>query len=473
MEEIVSYGILSIVPALLAVTLAFITKEAIFSLLIACITGVFILGDGLFGITSLIERACGNEDFLWVLLIEVFVGVLIAFFQISGSTEDFSNFLGNRAASRKKVQIMGWCLSLFIFFSDYFSPLFVGNVMRNLTDKAKVSREKLAYLCDSTSAPMCVLIPFTSWGVYLAGLLIGMGPIADANMAMTVFTKSVMFNFYGIITVLMVGLIAVGVIPDFGPMKKAEKRAYEEGKLIRDGSTPMMGVEISELVRAPQLSAEFKPTRLAINFLTPILIIICIAVGSFFIFHSTKTLEAFVMAVFFLGVALIIQKIPLKDVMKAAVQGIKGVIPAILILALAYCINSVSKDLGAAIYVTEVTKSWLSPSMLPAITFFTGAFIAFSTGTSWGTFAILMPISVPMALQFSGGEVSTLVCMTIASIAGGGVFGDHCSPISDTTVLSSFGAASDHMDHVRTQIPYALTVAGLVFVIYIIFGIIG
>ena len=467
----VNYGILSILPAVTAVALAFITKEATFSLLVACTVGVAITGVGVFGtitgLSGLLQRAMGNEDFIWVLLIEIFIGVLVAFFQVSGSTEDLTKRLEGRVTSRAKVQLMGWLLGMFIFFSDYFSPLFVGPVMKSLTDKAKISREKLAYICDSTSAPVCVLVPFSSWGVYISGLLVGMGPILNSSQSMEVFVKSVFFNFYGILAVVMVGLIAMGIIPEFGPMKKAEERAQKEGKVIADGASPMMGVELSELKRAPQI----KTAHLFMNFLLPVIIVIGVGVGSYFVLNSTKTLEAFMIAVIYLGIVLRIQGMPLIDIFKAAVQGIKGVVPAIIILGLAYSINTVSKDLGAAKYVVGATSAWLTPRMLPAITFFIGAFMSFATGTSWGTYAIIMPIAVPLALQFSGNEVSTLVLTTIAAVAGGGVFGDHCSPLSDTTILSSFGAASDHMDHVKTQLPYALSAATLAFVIYLVIGI--
>ncbi|WZL74311.1 Na+/H+ antiporter NhaC family protein [Clostridiaceae bacterium 35-E11] len=466
-DTVVHFGFLSIVPALIAVILAFVTREATFSLLFACIVGLFITGDGLMGVPGLFENALGNADFIWVLLIEVFIGILVAFFQKTGSTQEFGRVVEKKIQSRKKVQLFGWFLGMFIFFSDYFSPLFTGPVMRNLTDKAKISREKLAYICDSTSAPMCVLVPFSAWGVYIAGLLVGNGPIQDNAMAMDVFMKSIGFNFYGLLAVGMVGLFAAGLIPEFGPMKKAEERALKEGKVIADGATPMMGVELSEIQPAEQIQTP----RLFINFILPVLIIIAVAVGTYFVMGSTKTLEAFMLAVLVLGIALWLQKIPMKDIFSTAIQGIKGVVPAIIILALAYSINAVSKQLGAAQYVIEVTENWLTPTFLPLLAFALSAFISFSTGTSWGTYAIIVPIAVPLALEFSGGALSTLVFATVGAVAGGGVFGDHCSPLSDTTILSSFGAASDHIDHVKTQLPYASVAAGIGLILYLLIGI--
>lgn len=467
-DGVVNYGFWAIVPALMAVIFAFITREAIFSLLMASITGVFILGQGMWGLPGLFLKALGNGDFIWVVMIEVFIGILVAFFLKTGSTEEFSRVVGDKITSRKGVQLLGWVLGMFIFFSDYFSPLFVGPVMKNLTDKAKISREKLAYICDSTSAPMAVLIPFSAWGVFISGLLVGNGPIKDIAMATKIFFKSVGFNFYAIFAVLMVGLIAIGIVPEFGPMKKAEERAMKTGKVLGDNAQPLMGVELSEI----KMAEEIEKPRLLINFIIPVLIVICVAVGTYIFIGSAKTLEAFMFAVFFLGVALIVQKLLIKDIFDTAVQGIKGVTPAIVILSMAYVINTLSKQLGAAQYVISVTETWLTPSLLPLLIFFLSAFISFSTGTSWGTYAIMIPIAIPLAFAFTGNEVGTLIYATIGAVAGGGVFGDHCSPLSDTTILSSFGAASDHIDHVKTQLPYASVAAGVALLVYLIIGIV-
>jgi len=202
----------------------------------------------------------------------------------------------------------------------------------------------------------------------------------------------------------------------------------------------------------------------------PVLIIVTIAVGTFIFLGSTKILEAFFAAVMYQTIAMTIGGYfkGVKDGMDLAVKGIKGVLPAIMILALAYCINTISKSLGAQEYIISITKSWMTAGMLPLIVFITGGLISFFTGTSWGTYAILTPFALPIAMNLSGGTVSTVVLVTIGAIVGGGLFGDHCSPVSDTTVLSSLGASSDHIDHVTTQLPYALTagvVAGIVFVI--------
>lgn len=469
MDATTNYGILSLLPALIALILSFISRDAVFSLLIGVLVGIIITGQNiLFGFTGLAQEALGNADFIWVLSIEVFVGIMIAYFQKSGAIKAFSEKIQRKSIKARGAQVIAWLLGIFIFFSDYFSPLYVGTVMRNITDKARVSREKLAYICDSTSAPVCTVIPFSSWGVYMAGLLVGIGIFTDRNIAMNAVVKMVPFNFYGMFSVIMVGLIAFGVIPDFGPMAKAEKRARETGKVIGDEAKPLLGKEIEEI----QPKEGIKPS-LFINFLAPALIIIGITLGTYIVTGSAKTLEGFVAAVAFQFVSMLIQKMgSIVELIETAVEGIKGIISAVLILALAYSLNAISKELGTADFVISVTKSWITPTLLLLFTFLVTAFISFFTGTSWGTYAIVTPIVIPLAFELTGGVATNLVYASIAAVMGGGCFGDHCSPLSDTTILSSLGAGSDHVDHVKTQLPYALTVAGVSAVFYVILGIV-
>jgi Na+/H+ antiporter NhaC len=355
---------------------------------------------------------------------------------------------------------------MFVFFSDYFSPLFVGATMRDLSDRHRISREKLAYIADSTSAPVSVLVPVTGWAVYIAGLLIGMGPIADAADAMRLFVASIPFNFYALLAVAAVGLIAARVIPDFGPMASAERRTLETGHVFRVGSEPLMGEELTDIQPYPGIR-----TSLFWNFVLPVLVVIGVGVGSFVLTASALTMEAFLLSSVLAGMIMRIQGIPLADITKTAIAGIKGVMPAVIILAFAYALNDLSKSLGTAVFIVSVTEGWLTPAVLPALTFLIAGVIAFSTGTSWGTFAIMMPISVPIAFAFTGGETGVVVYATVAAVAGGGVFGDHCSPLSDTSILASTGAASDHIDHVKTQLPYAFLIGLVSLVIYLLLGV--
>ncbi len=463
-------GILSLAPVVVALILAFKTKNAVFSLLVGCIVGVVLTGlDPATGLAELFQNALGNRDFIWVMMIEVAVGIMVAFYLRAGVISAFSDWASKRIRTRRAASGFGWLMGIFVFFSDYFSPIFSGPVVRPLTDKHKISREMLAYLLDSGSGPICTLIPLSGWAVFIAGLLKGYGPITTAEAGMSVFIKAIPYNFYGWFAVILAGLIAFRLVPQFGPMRRAEKRAFEEGKVIRDGATPLTGEEM-DLIRP----LENRKANLFIYLVIPVLIIIGIALGTFLITHHTRILEAFFAAVIYQAIAMSFGRYfkGVKDAMELASNGIKAVLPAILILAMAYCINSISRSLGAQQMIISITKAWMTPTLLPVITFITGGLISFFTGTSFGTYAIVIPFVLPIAMNLSGGLVSPVVLTTLGAVIGGGLFGDHCSPVSDTTCLSSFGAASDHIDHVTTQLPYALTAAALAAVVYVVLGMV-
>ena len=248
-------------------------------------------------------------------------------------------------------------------------------------------------------------------------------------------------------------------------MKTAERRAEEEGKVLRDGAMPLMAEELTGIEPHPGVK-----TSLFWNFILPVLVVISLAVGSFAVTGSALTMEAFLASLTVAGITMRIQGIPLYDIMDTAMSGIKGVMPAIIILAFAYALNDLSEALRTAEYIVSRTEAWLTADLLPVLTFLIAGIIAFSTGTSWGTFAIMMPIAVPLAFNFTGGELGPVVYASVAAIAGGGVFGDHCSPLSDTSILASTGAASDHIDHVKTQLPYALVVGVISVAAYLAIG---
>lgn len=460
-------GWISVIPVALAVILAFATRNTILSLATACILGCFLAGRDFWGFTELLKEALGNSDFIWVVTINMMVAVMAAYFEKSGAVQGFTDLVDRRKLSRRAVQLVSWLLGCLIFFSDSFSPLFVGGVMRRLSDKAKISREKLAYICDSTSAPVAVFLPATSWSAYMCGLAVGIGAIATQEDALNLFVQAMPFNFYAIFSVIFVGLICAGIIPEFGPMKKAEKRALEEGKLLRDDAVPLLSEELANM----EVSRNIRP-RVWLNFVLPIILFLGVSFGTFAVLGSSKVMEAAVIVVIFLSVSLFLQGMPLNEVSDTFMQGIKGAMPAVILLALAYPLNAISKEMGTANFIINATQDFLTPQLLPFIIFVVAAIMSFSTGSSWGTFAICMPIALPMAFNYTGGETTTLVALCFAAVAGGGVFGDHCSPVSDTTILSSMGAACDHIDHVKTQLPYALTVAGLCAVVYLIIGMV-
>ncbi|MBQ0026751.1 MAG: transporter [Lachnospiraceae bacterium] len=460
-------GIISLIPIVIAIALSLITRNTVFSLAIACIIGCFISGAGVWGFTDLIMESLGNADFIWVAFIILFFGVLVSYYEKSGAIDGFTAYVQSNNLKRRGVQLLSWFLGLFCF-ADSMSPLFVGSVMRRLSDKAKISREKLAYIADSTASPLAVICPYSSWPSYVAGLIVGIGCIGlnDTDVALHTVFKSIPLNFYAIACVALVGLIGAGVIKDFGPMKKAEKRAQEEGKLIADGAVPLSSTtaEGKGLLEKP---------RVFINFILPTVLLVVITVLTGFVGGEMRILEAVTIIIILMSISFLIQGMKLKDLMSAFSDGITGAMPALMVLAVAYPLNTLSSHMGTANYIIQITEGFLTPALLPFVIFVICAILSFATGTSWGTYAICLPLALPIAFAASDNQISLLVLLCLAAVQGGGVFGDHCSPVSDTTIMASMGAGSDHVDHVKTQLPYALISAGVAAILYLILGFIA
>lgn len=454
-------GWISIVPVVLAITLALITKNTVVSLTVACVVGCFLAGKGLWGFTDLLMESLGTPDFIWTALCVLLFGVMVSYFEKSGAITGFSRMVEGKNIKRRGIQLMAWALGLFCF-ADSMSPLFVGSVMRKLSERAKISSEKLSYIADTTASPVAVLYPFSSWPGYLAGLAVGFGCLATREEAFSFVLKAIPFNFYAILCVAMAGLIAGGILKDFGPMKKAENRAMTEGKIIRDGAEPL---SVSEEVEKPLIKE-----RVFLNFILPVLVLIGISIATFLATGEVLIVEAAMIVIILMSISLLAQKMSLSELNKAFVSGIKGSVPALLVLAVAYPLNTLSGEMGTSDFIIESTTGFLTPALLPFGIFLIAAILSFATGTSWGTYAICMPIALPLAFSISGGQVSDFVLLCFAAVAGGGIFGDHCSPLSDTTILASMGSGADHVDHVKTQLFYSLIVAGIAAVMYLLFG---
>ena len=491
------YSFWSLLPPVIAIILAIKTRQVFVSLLFGIWIGWVILSGGnLFdgtintvqGLVDVFKDAGNTRTIMFSSL----VGALIAFVQRSGGVEGFINRVNSfllRLEQRDKtnpkvvVQMLAWLTGVLIFVESSINVLTVGSIFRPIFDRLGIPREKLAYIADSISAPTCILIPLNAWGAYIMGLLLAQGIENPLGAMIRVYP----LNFYPILAMITV-LVVIITQKDIGPMRKAEKRAREEGKVIRDGATPMISSDIISLEPA----AGVKPK--AINMILPILImVLMMPVGLIFtgwsevavsanlslpehIFQalgkgsgSTAVLWAVLTALIAGGVMYRIQKIfRLPELIDLTFKGVGGLIPLALLMMLAFAIGKVCRDLGTGIFVAEVSKSWLSPALVPVIVFMVAGFIAFSTGTSWGTFAIMIPIGLQMAQIMDAN-----IYLTIAAALGGGVFGDHSSPISDTTIISSMASASDHIDHVKTQLPYALIAGGFAAVFYLIAGILS
>lgn len=459
-------GILSLLPLLVTLLVAFKYKSAAFSLFVGCLSGVLLLGlDPAGGFNKLAQKALGNSNFIWLIVVILFIGILFSLFKATGALDLLTSRMAARFRTRKEVKFGAWLTGIFVV-DDYFGPLMSGVIFRPLTDKLKISREKLAFILDSTTASVCILVPFLGWGAYISGLILAQGgPSHNSSESLMLFIKAIPYNFYPLLLVIFTLLTAIEVIPDFGPMKKAEIRAFTTGKVIRDGGKPMSNYNGS----GNEKRFAYQSNSLFFNLAVPVLIIIGIIVYSIVRFKEVMIAEAFITAVLYLSVLIFIQKRDTKinDLMDIVSDGIQGVMPTVLIISLAYCLNILTKGLGADSYILAVSKDWLTPSLLVVLSFILSAFISFSTGTSWGTYALMFPFLLPVAYSLTGGEAAPLVFKTIGAIAGGGIFGNHASPVSDICILSSTGASCDHMDHVTTQLPYAITIASISCVLYL------
>ena len=475
MESTINFGVWSLVPLIFALVTAFWTRSAIFSLFAGCLIGVVMMDfdpnaalfgiDPAGGIVSLIAASLDGE-FIRICVIIMFIGILFELFKRAGVLVAFANKVSKTGTSPKKVKFTTWLMG-FMIVDDYFSPLMTGPIVRPLSDKAKISREKLAFILDSTTASVCVLVPFLSWGAYISGLIAKEGgPIENSSQAIELFANTIPYNIYPMILIFFTMLICLEIIPDFGFMKKAEKRAREEGKVLRDGAIPLVSDEGDDIFEEKQEKA-----YLIYDFLVPILIVFGTVIVNYFIFGNIRILEGFITGVIYLGISLYLKGYvkDFGDLTEIGIKGSKSVMSAIIITALAYCINTVTKGLGAAEFIIAISDDFMTPQLLVASTFFITAMISFSTGTSWGAFALMIPFVLPIAYGYSNGIAhDPIVYKALAAVVGGGIFGDHSSPVSDTSVLASIGAGSDHMDHVVTQLPYALVVGFTTILIYLV-----
>lgn len=473
------FGFLSILPALVAITLAIATREVIGSLFIAIWLGATFLnnynpGTGL--LQAVENFVLGSVTDPWnaaILIFTLFMGAMIGLVTRSGGANAVAEALAKRAKTARAGQLYTWLIGMLIFFDDYGSCLITGNTARPLTDRLNISREKLSYIVDSTAAPVATIGIISTWIGYELGIIydsfqaIGV----ETNVYLT-FLQSIPYRFYSIFALGLVVVVSV-LMRDFGPMYHAEKRARTTGKVLRDGATPLADSTTSEL-----MPKEGAPLRI-INFILPIVVLVGATFYGLYwhgvhvgggdpgslldaIGNADSSIVLLWTSMIGAGVALLLaiaQRIlTFNEAMETLISGAKSVFFACVILVLAWSLSSVSGELGAADYLVGlVTSGGVPYQIIPLVIFLIACLMSFATGTSWGTMGIITPLAIPVAYALN----PVILIPTLGSVLTGAIFGDHCSPISDSTILSSTGSGADHIDHVRTQMPYSILAAAV------------
>ena len=479
-ESIKSYATFwALVPPIIAIVLALITKEVYSSLFIGILAGGLIYSNFNLETTMVHVFKDGFIDSvadpynIGIIIFLVLLGSLVAMMNKTGGSAAFGRWAAKHIKSTLGAQLATIALGVLIFIDDYFNCLTVGSVMRPVTDQKKISREKLSYLIDATAAPVCIIAPISSWAAAVAGFAKGAG----AESGMSLFVRAIPFNFYAILTIVMMLFIAFTKF-DYGPMKKFEAAAR-------------MGKAIEEIDARKSDELKENDKGKVIDLLIPVIFLIIACVlgmiysGGFFTegeegFHNFivafsnsdasvgLVYGSFVTIIFAVIYFLCRRVISFKDCLEAVPEGLKAMAPAILILVCAWTLKAMTDSIGAKIFISQLVEGSAGSfqMFLPAIIFAIAVGLSFATGTSWGTFGILIPIVLSV---FSGSD-GNITIIAVSACMAGAVCGDHCSPISDTTIMASAGAECNHINHVSTQLPYALTVAGVSFVTYIIAG---
>ena len=462
----------ALLPPIVAIALALITKEVYSSLFIGIVVGGLLYAN--FGFEGTIRHvfldgivASVSDTYnMGILIFLVILGAMVCLMNRAGGSAAFGRWAQTHIKSRVGAQLATIILGCLIFIDDYFNCLTVGSVMRPVTDKHRISRAKLSYLIDATAAPVCIIAPISSWAAAVAGF-------AEDGQGLNLFIRAIPFNFYALLTILMMVGISLLKI-DYGPMARYERNAMESGDLF-SGKNPYDTMEVEEDVSHGRVMDLVLPI---------VLLILCCVTGmldSGGFFDGVGFVEAFSASDASVGLLLgsafalvfsliyfgLRRSMSFSSMMSCIPEGFKAMVPAILILSFAWTLKAMTDSLGAKYFVRDFVYSNASQvqMFLPAIVFLIGCLLAFATGTSWGTFGMLIPI---VQSVFPMDNPLSVVC--ISACMAGAVCGDHCSPISDTTIMASAGAQCDHVNHVSTQLPYAITVAAVSFVSYVIAG---
>ncbi len=461
----------SILPPIIAIVLAISTKQVILSLFAGIWMG-FTLMNGfnpLVGVTAGLDGLIdvfGDAGDSRVIVFTLLIGSLIATIEYSGGVRGFVHFLETRrwVHNRLRAQVLAWGTGLVIFVESNITLLVAGSVSRPLFDRYKISREKLAYLIDATSAPVCVMIPLNAWGAVIIGLVASTG----VDNALDVFISSIPYNFYAIVAIILAAVVIWKNI-DLGPMKKAEERT-QNGDILWPGAAPLVEMSVEQSDAGDDVPS-------ATLMVLPIMTMVLMMPIGLYITGDGNMIEGSgsvsvlwaVIAAITVAWVMILGKGSgsINDLMRIFMKGAGALLPIATILLFALALGDVAQALGTGAYVAGIVGNTIPGPLLAPLIFIVSAFIAFSVGSSWGTFAIMIPIAIPIATT-----LGFPVPLFLGAAISGAIFGDHASPISDTTVVASMASATDHIDHVRTQLPYALLAAAIAAVLFLIAGLI-
>lgn len=449
-------GFFSVLPALFTLLLVFLTRDVITSLFLGVVTGGIVSG-GYNVVDRFFLPAIGSESFATILLVYLWaLGGLIGLWTRTGGARAFAERAGRSIVrGPRSARFFAWLVGVIFHQGGTISTILAGTTVRPVTDEQRVSKEELTYIVDSTASPIATVLPFNAWPLYVAGLVVGTTPLfATEEMSVAFFFQSIPFNFYAIFAVLSTLLFALGWLPwTGGRMKAAIERARTTGLLNAPGAQPLAADELTQLKMPDDYRSGIA------DFLVPMVTLLGVAIIPYFLTGSVRIAEAFGLAVLVAIVLALIKGLPLKEAIEGFIDGCKGVTVGALILALAVTLGEVSRTLGTAAYIVETTAQLVVPALLPAILMAICMAVAFSIGSSWGTYAVVFPLAMPLAYAVDPSTFYMQLCF--GAVLGGAVFGDQCSPISDTTILSALACGGDVMDHVMTQLPLALAAAGL------------
>ncbi|MCC5877029.1 MAG: sodium:proton antiporter [Candidatus Sumerlaeia bacterium] len=466
-------GWLALIPALSAIIFALLFHKTFEALLGASVLGflmLWIMGrieeDPFTAFVYSLQGVMADEVIVWIILVVGLFGSLIALLVKSGGALAFGELVCNRVKSRRGGLLVTWLLGLVIFIDDYLNALTVGSAMRRVTDKFKVSREMLAYVVDSTAAPVCVLLPFSTWALFSAGLLVENG-VAAPGQGLTAYIWTIPFNLYAIACLVMVFLVAMGIVPAIGPMKRAEERAAA-GQPIPDGAE-----EITLLERKHESVVPASDARLY-NFVIPIAVLILASwlpgtdIPNGVWIGEIDAIKGVISAVVVTSILFLIQRLTSPaEFSDCFFSGMRSMVYPLAIVVMSFVLVEVNDNLGLTTFVVESVRGWMGPALLPAVAFLTMGFVAFITGSYWGMYAISLPIIIPVA-----GDLGANQWLAIGAVLSAGAFGSHLCPFGDATVLSSAGSGCGNLDHVRTQMPYGLICAAVATVLYLILGVV-